>query len=1108
MTNNVRNKPAAFSIRLLIAGVLAFIGFYVLSRNDYLLFHSAVELLGVVVAFSIFIIAWNARRFLANDYLLFVGIGFLFVSILGTMHTLSYRGMGVFEGYEPTNLAAQFWIDARYMQALALLIAPFYIHRRLNTNAAFGAFGIVTALIIGSVLVVEAFPTTFVVGEGLTPFKVGSEFLISGILLCGILMLRRHRDKFSGNVVAYLTAAMAVNIASEMAFTLYTDAYGFLNAVGHFLMIVSIYFIYKALIETGLARPFDLMFHQLKLSEERFEERANELQRFELLSSNSRDIILMVRAHDGRIVEANAAAGAAYGYSRDELLSMNVRDLRAVETQDLAPAQMSEADEKGITFETIHLRRDGGAFPVEVSSRGATIAGARLLLSVIRDITDRKKVEEALKQSETKLRLQLDYILSPETKLVEQDLAAIFDLPVVQSMMDDLYAVTGVGFSIIDLRGNLLVGTGWQNICTEFHRKSPKSCANCIESDLALTRGVKKGEFKTYKCKNNMWDIVTPLYIADRHVGNVFTGQFFFEDDKPDIELFARQADEFGFDKWAYLDALKRVPRHSRKKVAVLMDFFIRFANMISELGYSNLKLAKANADQKQTAETLRQNEQKFRVVADFTHDWEYWREPGGVFQYISPSCEAITGYSQAEFEADATLIARIIHPADRERLTAHLVGADNVADRCEMRFRIIRKDGSERWLGHVCQPVFDAQGKALGRRASNRDITETVLGEYEIARSRRDLEHAQEVARIGNWLMDVKGDVLTWSEESYRIFEVPPGQTMTYERFLACVHPDDRQYVDNNWQAALRRKKHYDIEHRILINGNVKWVREKAELEFDENGSLRGGFGIVHDTTERKKAEQALQQLNAELEGRVEERTHELAAAHTKLLEQLEFRVRAEESLRSLSSRLLSIQEEERRAIARELHDQTGQSLTVLKLMVGRADRIAPKDMKPILKDAGGLIGDIIKQVRGLSLSLRPSVLDDLGLVPAMEWLFKQLQSQADLTVHFEYNSFSAPSSDLSTAVYRIVQEASTNIMRHAGVKEAWVRLMSQESTLSLHIEDRGRGFDTAAASQSTGLSAIRERAALLGGSCGIESSPGKGTIITINLPFTNQNT
>ena len=323
-------------------------------------------------------------------------------------------------------------------------------------------------------------------------------------------------------------------------------------------------------------------------------------------------------------------------------------------------------------------------------------------------------------------------------------------------------------------------------------------------------------------------------------------------------------------------------------------------------------------------------------------------------------------------------------------------------------------------------------------------------------------------------------------------------------------------EYVRNCWQTAVGGalpENLCKVVIEVLESGNDHTV------EVNCGGSVFSfvftpivEFGYVNlygrDITERKRAELALQNLTAELEERVEERTHELAAAHTKLLEQLEYRAQAEQNLRSLSSRLLSIQEEERRGIARELHDQTGQSLTVLKLMVGRADRVAPEELKPHLADIGAMITEVIKQVRSLSLSLRPGVLDDLGLVPAMEWLFKQLHTQAELKVHFEYDAISQLPPDTSTALYRVTQEALTNVMRHAGVKEVWVRLSNLDGRISLSIKDLGQGFDSAAADarHSTGLSAMRERAALIGGSCAIESNPGKGTVITILLPLPNQ--
>jgi len=138
------------------------------------------------------------------------------------------------------------------------------------------------------------------------------------------------------------------------------------------------------------------------------------------------------------------------------------------------------------------------------------------------------------------------------------------------------------------------------------------------------------------------------------------------------------------------------------------------------------------------------------------------------------------------------------------------------------------------------------------------RDITERKQVEQALRESQKDLTRAQAVAKTGSWRLNVQQNELLWSDETYRMFGIPKGTSMTYDSFIVAVHPDDRGYVDQKWQAALRGEP-YDIEHRIVVNGEVRWVREKAELEVDERGSLMGGFGTVQDITERKDAEQRL---------------------------------------------------------------------------------------------------------------------------------------------------------------------------------------------------------------------------------------------------------
>lgn len=171
---------------------------------------------------------------------------------------------------------------------------------------------------------------------------------------------------------------------------------------------------------------------------------------------------------------------------------------------------------------------------------------------------------------------------------------------------------------------------------------------------------------------------------------------------------------------------------------------------------------------------------------------------------------------------------------------------------------RWLRADGSEHWLRWAVLPWKDAAGAIGGIIIHSDDITESVRAEKALREREEDLNRAQVVGHIGSWRLDLDLNRLTWSPENYRIFGLSPGAPLTYQTFLECIHPEDRAEVDRSWQAALGGEP-YDIQHRLLVHGEVKWVREKAELEFDAEGRLLGGFGITQDITDLKAAEQAL---------------------------------------------------------------------------------------------------------------------------------------------------------------------------------------------------------------------------------------------------------
>jgi PAS domain S-box-containing protein len=250
-----------------LIGLLVLLGLYFSSLYNYLLFHSLAEIFSILIAFCIFIIAWNSRRLLDNNYLLFIGIAYLFVGAIDLIHTLAYPGMNIFIGYK-TNLATQLWIGARYVESLSLVMAPLFFRKKLKVNIVFLGYTLAVFIFLISIFYWNIFPVCFVEGVGLTPFKKISEYIISLILLISIALLLKNRKEFDRGVLKFVIWSIVVTIASELAFTFYVHAYGLSNLIGHYFKVISFYLIYKALVETGLTKPYDLLFRNLKQSEE------------------------------------------------------------------------------------------------------------------------------------------------------------------------------------------------------------------------------------------------------------------------------------------------------------------------------------------------------------------------------------------------------------------------------------------------------------------------------------------------------------------------------------------------------------------------------------------------------------------------------------------------------------------------------------------------------------------------------------------------------------------------------------------------------------------------------------------------------------------------
>lgn len=346
-----------------LAGLLVLFGLYLTSLYSYLLFHTLVELFSIVVATAIFVIVWNARRLLDNDYILFLGISFLFVALLDSLHTLTYKGMGVFPDLG-TNVPTQLWIASRYLQGLAFVVAPAFLVKRLPARRTVAGGVLIVTVIVVSIIVWPIFPDAYIEGQGLTSFKIASEYVISGMLLLGGFLLWQRRQVLDPAVWRWLGVAILFNVGAELAFTFYVGVYDLSNLIGHFFKVLSFYCIYKAVVETGLVRPYSLLFRELKRSEVGLRE---ERDLISAILEVAGALVLVLDAK-GRIVRFNRACELITGYTAGEVVGLPFWDLFLI-PEEIEPVR------------AVFAQLVAGEFPKRYENYWLTRRGERRLIA-------------------------------------------------------------------------------------------------------------------------------------------------------------------------------------------------------------------------------------------------------------------------------------------------------------------------------------------------------------------------------------------------------------------------------------------------------------------------------------------------------------------------------------------------------------------------------------------------------------------------------------------------------------------------------------------------------------------------------------------------------
>jgi two-component system, NarL family, sensor histidine kinase UhpB len=522
-------------------------------------------------------------------------------------------------------------------------------------------------------------------------------------------------------------------------------------------------------------------------------------------------------------------------------------------------------------------------------------------------------------------------------------------------------------------------------------------------------------------------------------------------------------------------DALIRGREHAWTDLPTL-----RRDGTLIEMSWTRVKLSDAAClgfgqditARRRSEKDLRASEERFRAVFDRAPDAIVIFDDDGRFVELNTAACALFGRGRDDLlgRTVAEITAPGLDTSQRWEEFRRAGSAEGV-------WKVARPDGSTRDV------EFSARADFLpGRHLSSlRDISERKRLESELRASEVLLTEGQRLSSTGSWAWTPQTGALSWSRGMFRIFGVRVATTgPLLELALDAVHPEDRAAVDREMVRAVEQRALMEASFRIVRpDGTIRHLHSRGRPVLDDSGQVVQFLGAISDVTDRLLAQERLTQSNAQLQ--------------------------------ALSDRLRVAREEEGARIAREVHDEIGQALTALQMDVAwLSNRVRPTSAgEPVaakLLAMDGLLDKTMDSVQRIATELRPRVLDELGLEAAVEWYVQDFEKRSGIACRVRIDLTAARTAPgVSTAVFRVLQEALTNVWRHAGARQSIVDLSVDRATLRLEVKDDGQGIaaDRVADPRSLGLLGMRERARALSGEVAIRGVAGQGTRVTLTIPL-----
>jgi PAS domain S-box-containing protein len=483
----------------------------------------------------------------------------------------------------------------------------------------------------------------------------------------------------------------------------------------------------------------------------------------------------------------------------------------------------------------------------------------------------------------------------------------------------------------------------------------------------------------------------------------------------------------------------------------------------------------------------LKRAEDRVRLIIDTLPTMVWTLQPDGAVDFVNQPWMDYTGLS---LEVETENPTSPLHPEDIPRVMKKWLADMAAGKPSEDEMRLRRADGEYRWFLVRTAPLRDAQGRVVKWYGVSIDIedrkrTEEALRTSEqeqrriaaqLERERARLVEAQEVAKIGSWEAELPSLNVIWSGQTHRIFETDSSRFHpTRPKFREFIHPEDCAKVDAAFAASLDKRSPSTVEYRIVMpDGRVKVLEERWQAFHDEEGKPIRVAGTCRDITERK---------------------------------------RAEEMLRQLSGHLLRYQDEERRSIARDLHDSTGQNLVVLAAYLAQLQASVPsknRKWRKLVSDAQALAEQSIREIRTLSYLLHPPMLEEAGLEDAIRLYVEGFSKRSGIQVEMVVSpQLGRLKPEVELALFRVMQESLNNILRHAGSSQARIRVERRPQWITMEVSDTGSGIPEYQRMQNggapikigVGIPSMHERVKLIGGQLTIDSG-SSGTTVRVTIP------